>query len=51
MCSSDLTVDDWRWRGPTAAFASVARDLGAEGVAERAARLAEEPETGVGPAG
>ena len=45
------TVDDWRWRGPTAAFASVARDLGAEGVAERAARLAEEPETGVGPAG
>jgi 5'-3' exonuclease len=36
-------VDDWRWRGPTPSFAAVARDLGAESLADRAARLAEEP--------
>ena len=34
------TVDDWRWAGPTADFPEVARDLGAPGLAERAARLA-----------
>ena len=44
-------LEDWRWRGPTAAFPDVARDLGADGVAERAVRLAEEPPTDGGSAG
>jgi 5'-3' exonuclease len=33
-------VDDWRWRGPTDAFAGVAKVLGAAGLAERLGRLA-----------
>lgn len=35
------TVDDWRWTGPTDAFAEVAEQLGAPRLAERAARLAK----------
>lgn len=41
--SSELdigTVDDWRWRGPTPSFAAFADDVGAPGLAERAAALA-----------
>ena len=34
------TVDDWRWTGPTARFAEVARVLGAPNLADRATRLA-----------
>lgn len=33
-------VDDWRWRGPTAGFADLAKQLGAPDLAERAARVA-----------
>ncbi|MCU1401203.1 MAG: putative 5-3 exonuclease [Acidimicrobiales bacterium] len=33
-------VDDWRWQGPTAEFASFATDLGAPQLADRAERLA-----------
>ncbi len=33
-------VDDWRWRGPQPGFASVAAQLGAEQLIERAERLA-----------
>jgi 5'-3' exonuclease len=33
-------VDEWRWRGPTDAFAPLAAELGAQRLAERAARLA-----------
>jgi 5'-3' exonuclease len=33
-------VDDWRWRGPTPAFASLAADLGAAPLAARLERLA-----------
>lgn len=34
-------VDDWQWRGPTAALAAVATQLGAPDLADRAARIAE----------
>ncbi len=34
------TVDDWRWAGPTARFATVAEGLGAPELAGRAERLA-----------
>jgi 5'-3' exonuclease len=34
------TVDDWRWRGPTPAFAEITERLGAPELAARAARLA-----------
>jgi 5'-3' exonuclease len=34
------TVDDWRWSGPTPAFAEIAERLGAPELAARAARLA-----------
>jgi 5'-3' exonuclease len=33
------TVDDWRWRGPTAGFRAVAERLGVPGLADRAERL------------
>jgi len=33
-------VDDWRWRGPTPAFAALADDLGAAPIAARLARIA-----------
>ena len=33
-------VDDWRWRGPTGRFASVADELGAPGLVAEAERLA-----------
>lgn len=32
------TVDDWKWRGPTSALESVAKDLGATQLVERAER-------------
>jgi len=35
------TVDEWRWRGPTPAFAAVAAELGATPLFERAERVAE----------
>lgn len=35
------TVDEWRWQGPTDAFASVAERLGAPHLVERAQRLAQ----------
>jgi 5'-3' exonuclease len=34
------TVDEWRWRGPTAEFAAVCRRLGVPALAQRAAALA-----------
>ncbi|MCU1394688.1 MAG: putative 5-3 exonuclease [Ilumatobacteraceae bacterium] len=34
------TIDEWRWAGPTAEFASFATDLGAPQLADRAERLA-----------
>ena len=33
------TVDDWRWTGPTDAFAAIAERLGAPHLVERAVRL------------
>ncbi|MGZ5380162.1 MAG: 5'-3' exonuclease [Mycobacterium sp.] len=35
------TVDEWKWQGPTDAFASVAERLGAPHLVERAQRLAQ----------
>jgi 5'-3' exonuclease len=35
-------VDGWEWRGPSPGFEAVARELGAPGLAERAARLADQ---------
>ena len=35
------TVDDWKWRGPTPALATVAARLGAPDLADRAARVWE----------
>jgi hypothetical protein len=34
------TIDDWRWRGPTPAFAAIAANIGAAPLAQRLARLA-----------
>ncbi|MBI4883022.1 MAG: flap endonuclease [Actinobacteria bacterium] len=34
------TVDDWQWKGPTADLATLAAELGAPELAERAARIA-----------
>jgi hypothetical protein len=33
------SVDSWRWNGPTERFKSVAADLGAPNLAERADRI------------
>ena len=35
-------VDEWEWRGPAPVFGEVALELGAPGLAERAARLADQ---------
>jgi 5'-3' exonuclease len=35
-------VDDWRWRGPTPAFAALSADLGAAPIALRLDRLASQ---------
>ncbi|HNJ96578.1 MAG TPA: 5'-3' exonuclease H3TH domain-containing protein [Ilumatobacteraceae bacterium] len=39
------SVDDWRWQGPTPAFAAVAERLGAPDLVGRAQRLAEKTGT------
>jgi 5'-3' exonuclease len=33
-------VDDWQWKGPTEEFRGIAKELGAQGLADRANRLA-----------
>jgi 5'-3' exonuclease len=33
-------VDDWKWNGPTDEFATICKELGAPGLADRAGRLA-----------
>ena len=41
-CSVDVgVVDDWEWQGPTEDFVTVAAELGAPGLADRAVRLAQ----------